>query len=97
MKPENTRLTTLVSYCAAYNGKKISDKLTPEELGQVVEFIKAHDHLLHLEFEYAANRWFLNEREKPKHLGYMIEMVIGINAVYDHERRKRLRAAGAIS
>jgi hypothetical protein len=81
------RLEALKVKVQAYPFKRIALRLTEAEFDALVGFIEDNDHLGHLEFEYAANRMFL---DKPKHKNSMIMQelaVVANSAAYGTARK----------
>ncbi len=59
--------------------QRLARKLSEAEFDQCVEFIEDHAHLDYLEFEYAANRMFLDRKDKPKNWTVMQELIMVSN------------------
>lgn len=78
INPINSRLIALQDRAQRYPYKKSLEKLTEAEFDLIVEFIDDHDHLGHLEFEYAVNRMFL-DKEKPKGWAVIQEILVVVN------------------
>lgn len=74
-----TRTEALQAIYEAPYGQRLLARLSSDEQEQVRAFIRAHEHLAHLEFEYAANRWFL-DGPKPRQWTIMVELVTGANS-----------------
>lgn len=74
-----TRLEAFRKICTEWNGKRLADKLTEHEFDEAVAFIEDNDWLAFLDFEYAANRWYLDKPTRPKQLTAMIELVQSAN------------------
>lgn len=81
-----TRLEALKIKVQQYPYQKSARKLTEGEFDTLVAFIEDHEHLGHLEFEYAVNRMFLN-REKSKNWVIMTELLMVSNSAA-HGRTK---------
>jgi hypothetical protein len=75
-----SRKESLHSFSEAFYGKRLTAKLTVAEMEQVIEFLNKNEHLSYLDFEYAANRWFLDSSDKPKNWAIMTEIVISANS-----------------
>jgi len=56
------------------NGKLIK-KLNTSEKFEVVQFLVDREHLSDDDFMFQANRWYLDTKEKPKHLTEMWAIV----------------------
>ncbi len=74
-----TRLDVFQEWVKKYRGKKLVEKLTGEELKEVLAFIQDNKLLGPLEFEYKVNRLYLDNPNKPRNLGTMCEILIAIN------------------
>lgn len=77
------RLEALTDRATKYPYKKSAQRLSDAEFDLMVEFIEDNDHLGHLEFEYAANRFFLNgnySELKHSHKSIITELLIVCNA-----------------
>lgn len=72
------RIVALREFCSDFYGKKLALKVTEAQFDQVVAFIQDHDHLGHLEFEYAVNRMYL-DKPKPKGWTEVMEMLLSAN------------------
>jgi len=59
---------------------KLEDKLSEAEFFDLIEFIENNEHLDALEFEYAANRMFL-DKPKPKNWTAIMELALIANGV----------------
>lgn len=61
-------------------------EMNPDEVAMCVAFIKEHDHLDKSAFAYKSQMWFLDSREKPRHLSAMHTMVFIANGGASHEK-----------
>jgi hypothetical protein len=69
------RVDTLILICKEFHYEKLVRRLSEAELIECEEFCRDNQPLGHLEFEYEANRWYLDNPKKPKHLSIMVELV----------------------
>lgn len=61
-----------------YLYSKHAKKLSEAEFDECVDFIEEHDQLSHLQFEYAVNRYKLDQ-VKPKNHAIMLELLLVAN------------------
>lgn len=59
--------------------KKLYAKLSAAEIALAEAFIRTNDSLPHLEFEYAVNRMFLNQKVLPKNWTGIMELLTCAN------------------
>lgn len=76
------RKTALIKLAAHPMIGKIYNKLSEEELSLVTNFVHKHHELSIADFEYKANRWFLDDPNKPKRLSDMWAILVEINTFY---------------
>lgn len=89
-KNETPRMVAFRDFCQSFHGKKLAQAITEYEFDQVVEFIQDFEPLGHLPFEYAVNRWHIDDKNKPKNLFIMMEMLLSVNTrAYGVNKAKR--------
>jgi hypothetical protein len=74
------RIDALKALCAEYHWSKLAKRISPAQMNRVEDFIKSHDALDHINFEYAVNRWMLNDSVKPKEIFIMHEFAMVSNS-----------------
>lgn len=74
-----TRIEGLHQVCRDLHGSRLAKKLTESEFDDLVAFCEDHEDLGHLEFEYAVNRWHLDQPNRPKNCFLMQELAICAN------------------
>jgi len=72
------RVEALKEYAKSYHGQRLCDRLTESEFDEVVAFIDDNEDLDHLQFEYAVNRFYLDQ-PKPKNFPVMQEILSSVN------------------
>ncbi len=60
--------------------KKPFSRLNKAELDMALSFIDSNDHLDKGSFEYAINRMFLDNPDKPKHFKEILELLTCANS-----------------
>lgn len=74
------RVEALKQLCGEYIYKRPAQSLTEAEFDEMVAFAEDNADLGHLEFEYAVNRWHLDDVKKPKNLSIMTWLLISANS-----------------
>ena len=61
------------------NAERLFKTLKAGEIDLVEKFISDHENLSKDDFAIEANRWFLDNEQKPKNLSAMVELLISFN------------------
>lgn len=85
-----TRLEAFKDRCQRYPYAKLAKRLSEADFDRVVAFIEDNDHLAHLEFEYAVNRMFLNDKNRTKNYTIMMELLTVCNTAAKGIHRNNL-------
>jgi hypothetical protein len=81
----SARVEALKSMVQGYPYRNHAQKLTEAQFDTVVAFIEDNDTLGHLEFEYKANRWLIDNKEPKKTI--MWDLLVSANSRV-HVRRR---------
>lgn len=75
------RKIALQEICQKYPYQKNALKLSESQFDEMVAWLEDHDHLGHLEFEYAVNRMFLGgSLIKPKNQSIIQDLLTSANS-----------------